>query len=255
MTPTPIKQAIADHRQAAQVARETHEKSGAVERLEAARAALKTLTDELAGITEAMRRADQSIAPVQQAASAAQGLKQQRRGLFARMLRAGSVDLKDEQARDLGLQIATAEASVEQTAAVMEAHRDLMAELQQKVVEVHAQVPAARSALAEAQLEAAATEIRLDALPAFLVACDTFGKAYGRLAGFGKAHCELSRELRDTHGVTAGGLGAEFPLLVFDVVAIGFGLTEPHALNVKTIDARGVIEQARGEALTRWHAA
>ncbi len=223
--------------------------------LEAARAALKTLTDELASINEAMHQADQSIVPVQQAASAAQGLKQQRKGLFARMLRVGRVDLKDEQARDLSLQIATAEAGVEQTAAVMEAHRDLLAELQQKAAEVHAQMPDALRALAEAQFEAATAEIQLDALPAFLAACDTFGQAYGRLAGLGKAHCELARELTDTHGVMTGGLGTALPMLAFDVVAIGFGLSAPHAMNVKTIDARDVIEKTQAEALTRWRTA
>lgn len=223
--------------------------------LEAARAALKTHTDELASINEAMRQADQSIVPVQQAASTAQGLKQQRRGLFARMLRAGRVDLEDEQTRDLSRQIATADSSVEQTAAVMEAHRDLMAELQQKAVEVHAQMPAARRALAEAQFEAAAAEIRLDALPAFLAACETFGQAYGRLAGLGVAHCELARELRDTHGVMTGGLGTDYPIRAFDVVAFGFDLVESHAFNVKTIDAQSTIDQARAEALTRWRAA
>lgn len=252
---TPMEQAIADYRQAAQEVRETDEKSAAAERLKAARAALKTITDELNSISEAMRQADQSIAPVQQAASAVQNLKQQRRGLFARMLRAGRVDLKDKQASDLSLQISTAEVSVEQTAAVMEAHRDLMAELQQKADEVHAQMPDARRALAEAQFEAATAEIRLDALPAFLAACDTFGRAYGRLAGLGVAHCELARELRDTHGVMTGGLGTELPMRTFDVVAIGFGLSESHAMNVKTIDARGAIEQARAEALTSWRVA
>ena len=252
---TPMEQAIADHRQAAQEVRETHEKSLAAERLEAARAALKILTDELASINEAMRKADQSLVPVQQAASAAQDLKQQRRGLFARMLRAGRIDLKDEQARDLSLQIATTEASVEQTAAVMEAHRDLIAELQQQANEVHARMPDALRALAEAQFEAAAAEIRLDALPAFLAACDTFEQAYGRLAGLGVAHCELARELRDKHGVMTGGLGTANPMQIFDVVAIGFGLTAPHAMNVKTIDARGVINQAKAEALTRWRSA
>jgi len=225
------------------------------EQLKAAHAALKTLTDALASINEAMRQADQSIAPVQQAASAAQGLKQQRRGLFARMLRAGRVDLEDEQTRDLSRQIATAEASVEQTAAVMEAHRDLLDELQQKAAEVHAQMPDTLRALAEAQFEAATAEIQLDALPAFLAACDTFGQAYGRLAGLGVAHCELARELRETHGVMTGGIGTAYPMRTFDVVAIGFGLSAPHSLNVKTIDARGAIEQARSEALARWRTA
>jgi len=225
------------------------------EQLKAAHAALKTLTDELASINEAMRQADQSIAPVQQAASAAQGLKQQRRGLFARMLRAGRVDLEDEQTRDLSRQIATAEASVEQPAAVMEAHRDLLDELQQKAAEVHAQMPDTLRALAEAQFEAATAEIQLDALPAFLAACDTFGQAYGRLAGLGVAHCELARELRETHGVMTGGIGTAYPMRPFDVVAIGFGLSAPHSLNVKPIDARGAIEQARSEALARWRTA
>jgi len=225
------------------------------EQLKAAHAALKTLTDELASINEAMRQADQSIAPVQQAASAAQGLKQQRRGLFARMLRAGRIDLEDEQTRDLSRQIATAEASVEQTAAVMEAHRDLLDELQQKAAEVHAQMPDTLRALDEAQFEAATAEIQLDALPAFLAACDTFGQAYGRLAGLGVAHCELARELRETHGVMTGGIGTAYPMRTFDVVAIGFGLSAPHSLNVKTIDARGAIEQARSEALARWRTA
>lgn len=252
---TPMEQAIADNRQAAQEVRETHEKSVASERLEAARAALKALTDELASINEAMRQADQSIVPVQQAASTAQGLKQQRLGLFARMLRAGRVDLEDEQTRDLSRQIDTASASVEQTAAVMEAHCDLMAELQQKAVEVHAQMPDALRALAEVQFEAAAAEIRLDALPVFLAACDSFGQAYGRLVGLGVAHCELAGELRDKHGVMTGGIGTNYPVKAFDVVAIGFGLTAPHSVNVKTIDARGAIEQARAEALTRWRAA
>lgn len=248
---TPMEQAIADHRQEAKAGRIPMR----TERLDAARAALKTLTDELASINEAMRQADQSIVPVQQAASAAQDLKQQRRGLFARMLRAGRVDLKDEQARDLSSQIATVEASVEQTAAVMEAHRDLLAELQQKAAEVHAQMPDALRALAEAQHEAAAEEIRLDALPAFLAACDTLEQAYGRLAGLGKAHCELARQLRETHGVMTGGLGTDYPMLTFDVVAIGFGLSAPHAVNVKTIDARDAIKQAQAEALTRWRTA
>lgn len=49
-----------------------------------------------------------------------------------------------------------------------------------------------------------------------------------------------------------GGLGTDYPNLVFDVVAIGFGLAESHAMNVKTIDARVSIEQARGDALNRW---
>lgn len=252
---TPMEQAIADYRQAPQEVRETDEKSGAAERLKAAHAALKTFTDELNSINDAMRQAGQSITPVQQAVSAAQDLKQQRRGLFARMLRAGRVDLKDKQASDLSSQIFTAEVTVEHTAAVMEAYSDLMAELQQKADEVHAQMPDARRALAEAQFEVAAAEIRLDALPAFLAACDTFGLAYGRLAGLGVAHCELARELRDTHGVMTGGLGTEFPMKTFDVLAIGFGLCESHALNVKTIDARGAIEQTRAQALTSWRAA
>lgn len=227
------------------------------ERLEKAHAALKVLTDELDGINEAMRKADQTLAQAQQSASATQEMKQQRRGLFARMLRAGHVDMDDEQTTDLSRRIAAAD-SVDQTEAIMEAHRDLVAELQQKAVEIHAKVPSAVLELDLARFEAAAEEIRRDAIPAFLAACDALEQAYGRLAGLGKAHCQMSEKITEKHGygtAKTGPLGVLFPIREFDVVVTGFGLTEPHSMNVKRINAHHAIKQAEAEAFARWNAA
>lgn len=227
------------------------------ERLEKARAALKVLTDELDGINEAMRKADQSLAQAQQSASATQEMKQQRRGLFARMLRAGHVDMDDKQTTDLSRRIAAAD-SVDQTEAIMEAHRDIMAELQQKAVEIHAKVPSAELELDLARFEAAAEEIRRDALPAFLAACDALEQVYGRLVGLGKAHTQMSEKITEKYGYGINKtetLGTNFPVTTFDIPAPGLRMHAPGVMNVKRINAQPVIEQAAAAALTRWRAA
>ncbi len=223
--------------------------------LEAARGAFQSLADQLERINVDMRRAEQGVMPIQAAAGAAQSLKQQKRGLLARMLLAGRVDTKAPEVKELDRQIATAEVSAQQSADVLEAMREVMVDLQAQANDVNAKLPAARRALAEAQFEAAAVEIRTDALPAFLAACESLRKAYGRLAGLGTAHCQMAREIQEAHGVTVGPLGSDFPMQVFDITALGFGLEASHAMNVKTIDAREDIAQVRSEALARWRAA
>lgn len=227
------------------------------ERLEKAHAALKVLTDELGGINEAMRKADQTLAQAQQSSSATQEMKQQRRGLFARMLRAGHVDMDDEQVTDLSRRIAVVD-SADQTEAIMEAHRDLMAELQQKAVEIHAKVPSAVLELDLARFEAAAEEIRRDAIPAFLAACDALEQVYGRLVGLGKAHSQMSEKITEKHGYgtrKTETLGTQFPVTTFDIPAPGLGMYAPGVMNVKRINAQPVIEQAAAEAFARWNAA
>jgi len=223
--------------------------------LNAARDAFQVLVDQLESINQDMRRAEQGVMPVQQAAGTAQSLKQQKRGLLARMLKAGRIDVKAPEIKELDKKIATAEVSAEQSADVLEALREVMADLQSQANDVHAKLPAARRALAEAQFEAAAAEIRTDALPAFVSACEALRKAYGRLAGLGTAHCQMAREILEIHGSTVGAIGSDYPMQVFDITAIGFGLENAQTFNAKTLDAREDIAQARTEALARWRAA
>lgn len=223
-------------------------------RLAAAREAHDAILSKLNDLNAQMLAVDRN-AEASAATSAAQSLRQQRTGLLARMLRLGRVEDSAE-VRAVDKQLASAEHVERQAAAIAEARAAALAELQAEADVLNAQLPAARRELAEARFEAAGAEIERTVIPAYLAAANRLRDAYAALAGAGRAHHELARELRDVHGVHTGALGQEHPAqrIGINPVPPGFNLSHGGGFNALTYEVGNAIDSARAEALRRWRA-
>jgi hypothetical protein len=130
--------------------------------------------------------------------------------------------------------------------------------LQAQVLATNLQLPATHRELLLAQFEGASSEIRTELIPALRTACGLLGVAIAKLAGAGKAHCTLARELREQHGDFVQALGSSMPVCTLDVIALGFGLGDGGGsgggggFNNVRIDVREQIDAAAADALNRW---
>jgi hypothetical protein len=221
-------------------------------RLESARAVLDEITRQLDALHVQIADVEAGAAPAAAAAGAAASLRQQKTGMFARMLKLGKVDTAAPEVRAIDKQLADAETVERQSAAVVAARGEVIAELQAQVAELSARLPAARRELALAQFEEAGQDIRNELLPAFRAACAALGSSYARLVGAGSAHSQLARVLREQHGVTGQALGIEFPATSINIAVVGFGLDGNDGFNNLRVDVRAEIDAAAAEALKRW---
>lgn len=190
--------------------------------------------------------------PAEQAVQAAEGLRSQRRGLLARMMRMGGIDTKSEEMRTLERTIAASQASAEQAEDILAAREQVLSELNSRAQELAERRAKASMALRHAQLSAATEQIKAKAIPEFLEAVDSFKNAYGRLQGMARAQIELRQELYDDgeRGVQAiGSLLApwEFWLETY-MPEIPGALINGHL----KVDCRQVIAETKETALREW---
>ena len=218
----------------------------------AARAAYDDLTRQLDAVRAQVARVEAGAAPAASAASAAVSLRQQKTGLIARMLRSGRVDTSAPEVRQIDRQLVDAEATERQSAAVAAARAEVLAELQEHYLQLHAQLPAAHRELLLAQFAAAEAEIRSELIPALRTACAALGADYARLVGAGKAHCQMAAELRSQYGASVQPLGVEYPMASFDFIAVGFGLGDAGGINNVRINVGAELAAAEAKALQRW---
>lgn len=223
-------------------------------RLDAARAALREVHEQIASLDAERARVASAAEPASAATSTAASLKQQRTGLLARMLRLGRVDQREPDVERLSREIVTAEAAAGQAAAVLEARDHVLADLSAQITERHQRLPALQRELAEAQLEAATTEINSELVPQLRAAAGELGAIYGKLLGAGMAHVQLSQEARERHGIAVSSLGNAFPHTRIVLNPVGFGIEDGGNYNTLLIEMRPAAEAAHADALRRWRA-
>jgi|GEM_PF-6595275 len=222
-------------------------------RLELARAAHDAIVAKLDDINAERVRVENN-ASASPAVGAASTLRQQRTGLLARLLRLGPVEATPE-SKALDRELARAEDAERQAAAIAEARDTVLAELQVSATDLIPTLAVARREVAEAQFAEAGDDITRRLVPAYRAAVDQMVAAHAALAGGGKAHWSLARELHDDHGVTTGARGQENPPVGISIAPpIGFDITSGPHFNRLDYELQHAVDAGRADALNRWRA-
>lgn len=195
--------------------------------------------------------------PAEAATSNLASLRQQRQAVIARQLEAGGVNTDDVELREIEGLITLAEVSENRNRSALQAQQQLVADLQAQHQRIAVdELPGLRRELAEAQFEAATSEIQQVLIPDLRAAAAQLGAAYARLAGAGQAHFDMANELRERHGLYVQHLGQEWPQKkIVLTAAVGFGISDDGNFNTLVIDASEQLLAAHAEMLQRWRSA
>lgn len=154
-------------------------------RLEAARAELATIGAERQELDDQLARLHQNVEPATQDARAADDLQQQRRGIFARLLRLGRpVSDETPELAEIDRQQAAARRRAVDAQAAIEAAREIEAEISAKLTEIGPRIQAAQHELLQAAADAAGAEVEHrvdDVLQALITLRETLASTYGAL--------------------------------------------------------------------------
>lgn len=224
----------------------------AISPLDRAREDVADLNRQLAVIEASIARAENSSSPVEQSATAAQGLRQRLTAIFSRMLQAGSLDTATPEVADLTSQLASAEAAERQSAAIAEARRSVVADYQVQTTELRGLLAAAMQSLDELLFVGARDDIERTLIPAYLHAANQLAGAKAALEGAGLAHCGMAHSLRARYGLTVQALGTDLPERQLILHPTGFGISNTGQFNTLRLDCSASMEAARGEFLGRW---
>ncbi|MCA6216692.1 hypothetical protein KGA65_09100 [Ideonella sp. B7] len=224
------------------------------------------MTTELQGALDALREADQRLAAINEemarlnaeAANAgavtgrASAIKAERRGLIARLIRAGQrVTGAEPEVLALSEQLTDLAPRESGAAVVSEAVQEMLVELQAEAAAIHAQRPGLIGQVRLARFAEAGEEI--EALkPQVETLLEQLGEAYARLCGAGMAHQQLARQLREQHGASVQPLGAEFQTRQISLPVAGFSYTTASAYNLLLSDVGAAMDAAKAEFLFKW---
>jgi chromosome segregation ATPase len=224
------------------------------ERVSVAARALEQALTQVNDVVRKVEAVNAAASAATTAASEAQSLRQERQRVLEDQLRAGGVDHDAPELRDLESRLAQVEAVEKRAAAVSAAHSSVAAGLQEELRDLRDKVPALRTELLLAQFEAAGVEIREVEMPAFRAAAERYAEAWARLAGAGRAHCEMAVDLRG-QGVAVQPLGAPQQTRVVRFSPIGFGFADSGGFNSVDVDSGPATDAATAEFLARWRSA
>ena len=219
--------------------------------LDRAREIVAELKRQLDAINTAMERAENTSSPTEVAATAAQGLRQRLTAIFARMLKAGSLDTATPEITTLTSQLASAEDAERQSAAIAAARRSVVADYQAQATELRSQLAVATVSLKELLFTAARADIEQRLITAYLQAAHQLADAKAALDGAGIAHCAMAQDLRQ-HGLSVQALGTDLPERVLILHPTGFGISSHGAFNTHREDCAARTEAARVDFSGRW---
>jgi len=171
------------------------------ERLEAARRALRDLDAEDAALVQRLTDLQRQAAPARTAAANADSIRQQRRGLFARLFRLGSSDPDaDAELNDLDTREAAAAREAVRAQAASEAAAEIEAEISAQRVQLVQRRQALLRELHEAAAEAAHLEADQQHLPELIAALGALKTALGKAYGAQLAADRLTDQVRGLSG-------------------------------------------------------
>ena len=212
-----------------------------------AREGLKILIGNINARRERIAQVRAQSEPARDAVALPDRLNSQRRDMIATGLRSGVMpDLTD-----IDTQRAAAKDAASTALTEVDAADQVIAELEQEVASLHAQLAARQRELVLAQFAEAPADIE-QSVRKLRAAVAAVGAAYAELAGAGVAHCQMARELRENYGESVQAHGVSHPLAAQFIVATGFGIDSGDGVNRIGFNVHAEIQHAAAEALKRW---
>lgn len=232
------------------------------ERLQAARTALRELHVELKVLGERLAAIDKETAPAAQAVGNVQSLRQERRGIFERLLRLGQPNAHaSPELSKLDAKVALATPLFERAQDMLDAAAEMRRELEAQQAELAQKIQAAGKAIQVAALEVARQEVDCQAIPQFIVALVAFKMAFAKVQGTVLA-CKRLAWQQDPRTTSPFAMTLDPSVLNHVVVSVPELHLEERLrnhpslrgqnINQAVLDASAQIEQIAREAMERW---
>jgi hypothetical protein len=225
--------------------------------LEAARLALRALSNEDAEVSAGLERLRQQAAPATRDVGASAALHQQRRSIFNRMLRLGRPAAEAEgELAVIDDQVADARLRDERAQAAAEVMRELEAEATEKRADIARRAAAAQQRLNAQAVLAAEAEFESEAIPALIEAMETFRQAVGRVYGSALARDQLRKKANDWPSwmdpmPALRGLSIQLPAIGIEERLRGRHGLQVSNFSVIDINAGDVVERVASEVVAR----
>lgn len=222
--------------------------SHAKQRLAAAREKIAVLQKKIAAISEQQRQitenAQTAVSFIERPST------QDRVGFLKNMFSSGKPDKASiARMRD---EVASHAASVTQQQEIETAKNAAIDELNQEIRAFSPDLQSLGREIAEAKIEAAREEIYEQIVPEFRAACETFKRAYAKLAGAGAAHADLAAFVRTNTGISCQGAASSNIRTVISISAPVLDLGDAANPAVVQIDASALINQHRAAFKESW---